>query len=393
MTIELPLIDVFGRGGPLKSVWYGDCLPSRDFPMLDRPLPAGPAAAGEVRSRDDRRWTDVEAASRNAPGESCASRGCCEPPGPVDQSSRLGHALPRRRHLGRRQQRLVVGTPTRSSSIDAAHDELAISSRRRRRSCRAVHALPTTTTSTAPPPSPTGHAPILLKPGEKSAVGDDPPEPRPDRGCPTARSSPSGGIDLCGAHHARPLPRLEPPLRGAGDWDRASPRLAVPWRAGPADRAVRSPASTTIIRLDPGRSCSRLAPGDGGCAPGIRRLDDDQGTRGRTWRSGIARGALKTARADSALALTNLRREENAEAVERSSARRRPAALRRTARVTGERHRRQFRQDGALLAYLVRRRPVPTLRRPAAPQALRLRAAGCGRPVADGDRAPAPLPC
>jgi S-(hydroxymethyl)mycothiol dehydrogenase len=34
MTIELPLIDLFGRGGALKSSWYGDCLPSRDFPML-----------------------------------------------------------------------------------------------------------------------------------------------------------------------------------------------------------------------------------------------------------------------------------------------------------------------------------------------------------------------
>jgi S-(hydroxymethyl)mycothiol dehydrogenase len=34
MTIELPLIDVFGRGGTVKSSWYGDCLPSRDFPML-----------------------------------------------------------------------------------------------------------------------------------------------------------------------------------------------------------------------------------------------------------------------------------------------------------------------------------------------------------------------
>jgi S-(hydroxymethyl)mycothiol dehydrogenase len=31
---DIPLIDVFGRGGSLKSSWYGDCLPSRDFPML-----------------------------------------------------------------------------------------------------------------------------------------------------------------------------------------------------------------------------------------------------------------------------------------------------------------------------------------------------------------------
>jgi S-(hydroxymethyl)mycothiol dehydrogenase len=34
MTLDLPLLDVFGRGGALKSSWYGDCLPSRDFPML-----------------------------------------------------------------------------------------------------------------------------------------------------------------------------------------------------------------------------------------------------------------------------------------------------------------------------------------------------------------------
>ena len=34
MTVELPLIDVFARGGAVKSSWYGDCLPSRDFPML-----------------------------------------------------------------------------------------------------------------------------------------------------------------------------------------------------------------------------------------------------------------------------------------------------------------------------------------------------------------------
>jgi S-(hydroxymethyl)mycothiol dehydrogenase len=34
MTWSTPLIDIFGRGGSLKSSWYGDCLPSRDFPML-----------------------------------------------------------------------------------------------------------------------------------------------------------------------------------------------------------------------------------------------------------------------------------------------------------------------------------------------------------------------
>ncbi len=34
MRIDLPMIDFFGRGGRLLPSWYGDCLPSRDFPML-----------------------------------------------------------------------------------------------------------------------------------------------------------------------------------------------------------------------------------------------------------------------------------------------------------------------------------------------------------------------
>ncbi|HYI60780.1 MAG TPA: S-(hydroxymethyl)mycothiol dehydrogenase [Acidimicrobiales bacterium] len=32
MRIDIPMIDFFGRGGALKPSWYGDCLPSRDFP-------------------------------------------------------------------------------------------------------------------------------------------------------------------------------------------------------------------------------------------------------------------------------------------------------------------------------------------------------------------------
>ena len=34
MRLEMPLLDFFARGGALKSSWYGDCLPSRDFPLL-----------------------------------------------------------------------------------------------------------------------------------------------------------------------------------------------------------------------------------------------------------------------------------------------------------------------------------------------------------------------
>ena len=34
MRIDLPFIELFGRGGRLQPCWYGDCLPSRDFPKL-----------------------------------------------------------------------------------------------------------------------------------------------------------------------------------------------------------------------------------------------------------------------------------------------------------------------------------------------------------------------
>jgi S-(hydroxymethyl)mycothiol dehydrogenase len=34
MQLEMPLLDFFSHGGSLKSSWYGDCLPERDFPTL-----------------------------------------------------------------------------------------------------------------------------------------------------------------------------------------------------------------------------------------------------------------------------------------------------------------------------------------------------------------------
>ena len=34
MRIDLPMIEFFGRGGQLRPSWYGDCLPSRDFPVM-----------------------------------------------------------------------------------------------------------------------------------------------------------------------------------------------------------------------------------------------------------------------------------------------------------------------------------------------------------------------
>ena len=34
MHVDVPMIEFFGRGGALKPSWYGDCLPTRDFPLL-----------------------------------------------------------------------------------------------------------------------------------------------------------------------------------------------------------------------------------------------------------------------------------------------------------------------------------------------------------------------
>lgn len=34
MEMSLPMIEFFGRGGALKPSWYGDCLPTRDFPLI-----------------------------------------------------------------------------------------------------------------------------------------------------------------------------------------------------------------------------------------------------------------------------------------------------------------------------------------------------------------------
>ena len=34
MHADLPMIELFSRGGALKPSWYGDCLPTRDFPLL-----------------------------------------------------------------------------------------------------------------------------------------------------------------------------------------------------------------------------------------------------------------------------------------------------------------------------------------------------------------------
>ena len=106
MTIpEIPLIDVFGRGGSLKSSWYGDCLPVARLPDARRPLPAGPARPRRLRDRGDRHRRRRGGVRRRCTGAtSCARWWSCERPGRPRR--RLRHLLPRRGDPRGRQQRL-----------------------------------------------------------------------------------------------------------------------------------------------------------------------------------------------------------------------------------------------------------------------------------------------
>jgi S-(hydroxymethyl)mycothiol dehydrogenase len=61
MRIDLPMIEFFGRGGALKPSWYGDCLPSRDFPVLIEHYLAGRLDLGGFVS-ETIGMEDVEAA-------------------------------------------------------------------------------------------------------------------------------------------------------------------------------------------------------------------------------------------------------------------------------------------------------------------------------------------
>ena len=72
MRIELPMIEFFGRGGALKPSWYGDCLPSRDFPMLidlylRRPTRPRPVRQRDHRARRGRGCVPQDGARRGAP--------------------------------------------------------------------------------------------------------------------------------------------------------------------------------------------------------------------------------------------------------------------------------------------------------------------------------------
>ena len=77
---DIPLIDVFGRGGALKSSWYGDCLPTRDFPVLIDLYLSGRFPHWAPPARD----------SPPACAACCRPRCCSLPPGGWPGTNALG---------------------------------------------------------------------------------------------------------------------------------------------------------------------------------------------------------------------------------------------------------------------------------------------------------------
>ena len=196
---------------PLKSSWYGDCLPSRDFPMLIDLYLQGRLAAGRSSSPRPSALDDVEEAfDQDAPRRGPALGG-----GPVMSRDRpgrhLGHVLAGRRHLGRRQQRLARRRRrTRSSSSTPR----TTPTRSRPRSAggaswRSSAPTRTTTTSTRRPRWPSGSARRSCCTRPTGRCGTWPTRTAsPTASWPTARCSPwAGSSCTCCTRPATPRAR------------------------------------------------------------------------------------------------------------------------------------------------------------------------------------------
>ena len=109
MTLELPFIEVFGRGGALKSSWYGDCLPIARLPDAGRSVPAGPARPRQVRvARRSRSTTSRRRSTRWSAARCSAASSCSEPTTvPIELVTTDGDLRPRRRGVGGHQQHLA----------------------------------------------------------------------------------------------------------------------------------------------------------------------------------------------------------------------------------------------------------------------------------------------
>ena len=182
MQIELPLIDVFGRGGATEVVLV------RRLPALRGTSPCSSTCICRAACRWSKFVSETIGSTTSRPRSTrCTTARCCvrswsaddcQSVRRVDQRRHLGHVQPRRRHLGRRQQRLA-GRRRRRGRRDRRRARRG-SDRRGRRGTqrRGDRRAPTATTTTSPWRPSWPHTPRRAGPAasrRRRAVEDDPP--------------------------------------------------------------------------------------------------------------------------------------------------------------------------------------------------------------------------
>ena len=187
MTLELPLLDVFGRGGSLKSSWYGDCLPSRDFPMLVEQYKLGRLDLDAFVTERIGLADIEEAFHKMHEGKGPALRGGSgdyrttqDPRTPCH----LRHLQPGRRDLGRGQQRLDHRRRHRGASSSTrprtrGRSRTPSGTAPSRPSCSPT--ATTTTSAHARELRPAGRRTGPPEPGRCGPLGSDLPRHRPGR--------------------------------------------------------------------------------------------------------------------------------------------------------------------------------------------------------------------
>jgi hypothetical protein len=172
MTLEMPLIEFFGHGGALKSSWYGDCLPSRDFPLLIELSLQGRLPLDAFVSERIGLGDVEEAFHRMERGEVLRSVVVMDgrrSDRPHRAPGHQRHLQPGRRDLRRRQQRLAARRRRRGDGLRRAARPGRHRGRRRRpdRGRHRLHARPRRPRPVAPELAERLSTSILLHPDDR----------------------------------------------------------------------------------------------------------------------------------------------------------------------------------------------------------------------------------
>ena len=216
MTIELPLIDVFGRGGALKSSWYGDCLPSRDFPMLIDLYLQGRLRPRRLRLRDDRARRRRGGLREDAPRRRAAlGRGVLSMAARIDKAVVSGVFSLDGQDFDVDNNVWLVGDDDEVLVIDAPHDAAPIVEAIGGRRVTAIvltHGHNDHITAAVALREATG-APIWFNPADRMLWDVVHPAPRPTTSSPRATAFDVAGTTLTASAHPGPLAGQHLPLR------------------------------------------------------------------------------------------------------------------------------------------------------------------------------------